>query len=194
MLSEDHPVGTLSRYSFAYFKPEFEIFGQKNEATEGAKEFKFGGSHNENNDEDTAPRKYFRTPKPVQIEFLHKKICKGLLKYLQKEHKKENVVRENQVGSGANRIDVVLKQGTEYVFYEVKTYNSIKTSIREAMGQIIEYAFYPDVTFAKKLVIVTQHEADEETIKYFKHLRKVTGLQIYYQQYDLESKHLKIEY
>ena len=76
------------------------------------------------------------------------------------------------------------------IFYEIKTYNSIKTSIREAFGQLMEYCFYPNKQKASELIIITQLPANKQTQIYVQHLRDTLKLPIYYQSFDLETKTL----
>lgn len=72
---------------------------------------------------------------------------------------------------------------------------SIKTCIREAMEQLIEYSYYPNKYLAKKLIIVSYNNIDNVTISYLKHIREKLHLPIYYRKYDTEKKILEeIEY
>jgi hypothetical protein len=75
-------------------------------------------------------------------------------------------------------------------FYEIKTFLSLKTSIREAFGQLMEYCYYPDKNKAKELIVVTQVPVNKQTKTYFENLRNRFGIPIYYQSYDLETKTL----
>jgi hypothetical protein len=101
-----------------------------------------------------------------------------------------NVTKEHPTGYGRNRIDIVVNNKGNLIFYEIKTYNAISTSIREALGQLFEYCYHPDKQNAKELIIVTQIPADSPTRKYFNHLRNLFNIEIYYQSYDLDTKTL----
>lgn len=190
-LPDTHPINDQSRYAFAHFRAEYEITSEHAEED-------FGYSAPTGNEEDDAnnPRTktHIRQPKAIEIVYLHRAISNSLAKTLRKLNGKENVKREHYAGYGANKIDIVVNQPHGLVFYEIKTYNSLKTSIREAFGQLIEYCFYPNKQKAKELIIVTQLPPDEQTIFYMEHLRKTLKLPIYYQWYDLDSKTLSEKY
>ncbi len=185
-LPDSHSITKQSRYSFSHFKKEYQI------AIEGSED-NFGlPSFYKHNDEDESPttKTYLRQPKAVEIIYLHKAICISLTKVLRKVYGRNKVGREISAGYGANKIDIVVEDDNQFIFYEIKTYNSLKMSIREAFGQIMEYCFYPDKHKAKELIIVTHIAADNHTKTYFQHLRETFKLPIYYQSYDLEMKTL----
>ncbi len=185
-LSDTHPINEQSRYAFAHFKDEYDL------TTDQTKD-DFGftpPTGNEEHDNEPKSKTHLRQPKAVEIIYLHRAISNSLTKVLRQTHGKENVKREHHAGYGANKIDIVVKHKSDLTFYEIKTYNSLKTSIREAFGQLMEYCFYPDKLKANELIIVTQLPADKQTKTYFQHLRDTFKLPIYYQSYDLDSKAL----
>lgn len=194
-LASNHPINSLSRYNFSHFKDEFEI-NLKNESLES---FSFNpDEENENSDETEGVEKtqHKREPKTIEITYLHKAISRQLTKVLKGIYGHLNVKAEHPSGIGANKVDVVVNSENEgLIFYEIKTYNSVKSSIREAIGQLFEYSFWPYVDNAKQLVIITQKHNDLKEVKsYFKHLRDKLGIQIYYQWFDIENNELSEKY
>lgn len=120
----------------------------------------------------------------VEIELLHNKMSLSLEKYLDKHYA---VVRaENSTGLGT-RIDMVSKEGEDLTFYEIKTYATVKQSLRSAIGQLFEYAFYPDRSLAKNLIVVSHLAPKNQDRKYVQHLRKTTGLDLKYWHFDHEK-------
>lgn len=188
-LSDTHPIKDQSRYSFTHFKDEYEV------TIELENDFDFISSA-DNIEDDTDPKRniHIRQPKAVEIIYLHRAISNSLIKTLRQQYGSENVTREHPAGYGANKIDIVVKNKNQMTFYEIKTYNCLKTSIREAFGQLMEYCFYPDKRKAGELIIVTQLPVDKHTQDYFHHLRSIFKLPIYYQSYDLKSKTLSSKY
>ena len=95
------------------------------------------------------------------------------------------------------RIDVALKDARGYVFYEIKTYPSLRTSVREALGQLLEYAHYPESHNAHKLIIVTQstHSNQDKQVvqQYIAQLRKLYKLPIYLCYFDKDKQTLSKE-
>lgn len=51
----------------------------------------------------------------------------------------ENVSFEHRIGG--KKIDIVLRDNNSFVFYEIKSNNSAKACIRDAIGQLLEYAY-----------------------------------------------------
>lgn len=191
-LPENHPVYEQSRYVFGHFKNEYNFFSPEDEQGD---DFVFEPNSDDGDDSsDPLTKKHQREPKTIEIVYLHTAISKAMTKVLKQTYGEENVSREHWAGYGGNKIDIVLNLKNKLTFYEIKTYNSIKTSIREAFGQLIEYCFYPNKQKAKELIIITQIPADQETVAYFKHLREIFGLPIYYQSFDLTSKKLSEKY
>ena len=62
---------------------------------------------------------------------------------LAKEFGKSNVGTEVGTADGSG-IDLVVRlKGGSFVFYEIKTSYSVRLNIRQAIGQLLEYAYYP---------------------------------------------------
>jgi len=188
-LPQNHPVAGQSRYVFAHFKEEFGINKESRE------DFSFIATSNlVPAIEQLKTKKYQREAKAVEIFYLHNTICEGLTRYLIFQHD-EKMVRQEHPDSLGGRIDIVVNAKDGFIFYEVKTYNSLKTSIREAIGQLMEYSLWPSSKRAKELIIVTQPRGDiEEAKTYIKYLRDTYELPIYYQSYDLKNRALSEKY
>jgi hypothetical protein len=184
-LPPNHPIYEQSRYAFVFFKEAF------NPTPNTSTPFSFVSSPNNKPPDTTKPetRTFIRTPKSVEVLYLHKAIQERLVELLRKKHGRNNVTPEHPAFAGAKRVDIVVQdEDGKCIFVEIKTYNSAMTSIREAIGQLLEYAFWPDKTNAKELVIVTQKPQDIPELEvYFKHLRKSFNIPLYYQWFDLES-------
>lgn len=124
--------------------------------------------------------------KLIKYPFLHHQISRALEKTLRKNF--DEVYAENETGYKTS-IDIVAKKGTQIYFYEIKTYNDIKTCIRQALGQLIEYSYFPNKQIADEIFIVTPYEiVDRDLIAYIKNLRNVVGLPINYIYYDLKNR------
>jgi hypothetical protein len=187
LIPKENPINILSRYVFANFKEEFIL--EKEELSDN---FKF--VHTETTDaedsSDVKTKKVIRQPKAIEIVYLHDGISKSLTKSLRSEFGEKNVMREHWAGYGANRIDIIVNKKDKLSFYEIKTYASIKNCIREAIGQLMEYCFYPSTQKAVELIIVSQTPADTNTKKYMAQLRSCLNIPLYYQSYDLEKEFL----
>ncbi len=190
-LPETHPIIEQSRYSFAHFKDNFQVVDFE-KATDT---FSFTGDDVEKDEVDDLKVEivvHSREPKTIEITYLHKVISQKLTKFLKELYGNKNVKAEHRSGIGANKVDIIVNTKTDgLVFYEIKTYNSVKASIREALGQLLEYSMWADKMKANQLIIITQKHKDIEEVKtYFSHLRSKLGLSIYYQWFDIETNEL----
>ncbi|MGI9558531.1 MAG: hypothetical protein ACR2NQ_02530 [Thermodesulfobacteriota bacterium] len=117
----------------------------------------------------------------IQTDNEHRKLLDIL--YEQKKNKYgEDNVRSEQPLSGNRKIDLVVQKGSEYCFYEVKTYDNDRLCIREAIGQLLEYSYWPGCKTAKRLVVAGKPELTEEGKKYLEKLRKKLNIPVYYEQ------------
>ena len=76
----------------------------------------------------------------------------------------------------------------------MKTAQTVKSAIREALGQLLEYNHYPNTNKADKLIIVTKYEPEDEDIQYLMGLREIYKIPVFYQYFDMDKKELSKEY
>ncbi len=120
----------------------------------------------------------------------HNIVQAALFKHLEGIHGRENTSGEQSTGIGTS-VDVAILEGESYTYYELKTGLSAQSCIREAIGQLMEYSFWPGSRRADKLVVVGEPSYDAEAKAYVKKLRKEFSLPIEYQQFDMKSGRLK---
>ncbi|NVJ64645.1 MAG: hypothetical protein HWD84_10520 [Flavobacteriaceae bacterium] len=123
----------------------------------------------------------------VELSFKHNEIQKKLLNYLQGKYGLKNVKREC-TAYGASRIDIVRKTSKGYVFYEIKTYNSLISSIRESLGQLLEYSLFPNKEEANELVLVSHIKPSDLETQYFLHLKKFINIPFSYICFDPDQE------
>jgi nitrate reductase NapAB chaperone NapD len=179
-LPKQNRVYTISRYSLAPYKFEFDQISLNNY------NFEFSPSEPPNYGGKETKKRNVES-KSIEIEYIHKKISKSLYKYLCSKYGKSNVAVEHNVGYGGNKIDIVLNNEIHNTFFEIKTYSSVKTSIREAVGQLIEYCYFPIEKRANELIIVSHLPETDEIKEYMEHLRNVLNINIFYQYYDMNN-------
>lgn len=120
--------------------------------------------------------------KVIKTTFLHNKIQNELYKVLSTKYGQENVGTEQPVGK--KRIDVVLKNNDNYIYYEIKTTLDDVQSIRQALPQLMEYAYFPNHNRAKKLIIVSPAKVSKNTKLYIKKLRDDFNIPVWFISYD----------
>ena len=79
-------------------------------------------------------------------------------------------------------IDLVACRDGEYEFYEIKTDSSARLAIRHAVGQLLEYAYWPAPARPTRLIVVSEQPLDGEAAEYLRTLELETGLSIGYRQ------------
>ncbi len=119
--------------------------------------------------------------KGTSFDPVHSKMQNNLVKLLRQNDNYEKVLIER------NRVDIKAKTklGTWH-YYEIKT-NNPKKSIRNALGQVMEYAYWPGIKKAERLIIISDEDADIYTRKYMNYLRENFNLQVYYQSFKLPN-------
>jgi hypothetical protein len=118
----------------------------------------------------------------VEADLLHNAMQTTLYQKLEGVHGENCVGTENSSGSGTS-IDLVVQTPTFRWFYEIKTSDSVKACIRQAIPQLLEYAYWQgDVSRASKLIIVGPKPETEEGAAYLLFLRKKFSLPFYYEQ------------
>jgi hypothetical protein len=123
----------------------------------------------------------------IDVDPQEKRLQRKLMELLQNEFGKKNVRREG--GIGRAQCDLVVRDGNRTIIIELKAYAESRRVIREALGQILEYAFYysPKVAGQLELFIVAPAIADESVANYMKLLQDRFGLPIRYCSFTLED-------
>jgi len=125
------------------------------------------------------------------IDLVQNQIQTKIYRQFVKKFGKNNVGTEVDTGY-RSQIDVVVREGKKkFTFYEIKTSYSVRLSIREALAQLMEYAYYPNNNNAQKLVVASQNAITKEARVYLKNLRDKFGIPLYYQRYNPEKESLE---
>ncbi len=120
---------------------------------------------------------------------LHNEMQTAIFEQLVAEKGANAVGTENTCGSGS--VDIVVKERTGFTFYELKTSLSVRECIREALGQLIDYGYWPDQARAISLVIVSPNKLTKDAARFLDNLRARLGLPIFYQQFDRATGSLR---
>lgn len=123
-------------------------------------------------------------PRELQTAtLLHNKIQNQMYISLAKKYGKSCVGTEVPTGDGT-AIDIVVKTKQFCWFYEIKTDASVRGCVRQAIPQLLEYAYWQgDNTRADKLIIVSVLESTRQAEAYLAFLRKRFKLNIFYEQF-----------
>lgn len=121
------------------------------------------------------------TARKLDINLWHNVLQEALYHRLADEYDVENVGVELPSGVGTS-IDVVVRHKGKFHFYEVKTAQSPRACLRQALGQLLEYSFWPGSQEAIRLVVVGESTLDQEGTEYLCTLKKRFSLPVEYEQ------------
>jgi len=121
----------------------------------------------------------------LNITLRHNEIQRALHDHLATLYGAEDVGTE--LNSAGGQVDVVVRRGEKYRFYEIKTSRSARDCIQEALAQLLEYSYWPGGREAEKLIIVGEAALDSKSKSYITTLRDKFSLPIEYQQFDVKS-------
>lgn len=145
--------------------------------------FKFIAGHNSKKTGSVV----VKAGKPKRANLLHNNIQNEFYKRLCAEFGPENVGTEVPTGEGTS-IDIVVQIEGACTFYEIKTAETLKGCIRQAIPQLLEYAYWGGAgARADRLVIVSTHPITPEAESYISFLRATFTLPLEYQQFSLAS-------
>jgi hypothetical protein len=125
------------------------------------------------------------TPEERKASLLHNEIQTALYKHLVKEHGEDAVGTEVPTGLGTS-IDVVVRANGECTFYEIKIADTLRACIRQALPQLMEYAYWRCSDLSQRLVIVGTFAKTPEADAYLKYLRRRFQLPVYYVRFRLK--------
>jgi len=126
------------------------------------------------------------------VDLVHNQIQEKIYLILCSSYGNENVSCEQETGHGT-KIDIAVRSSSSHIFYEIKTSNTSKQCIREAIPQLLEYSYYPSGKLASKLIIIGPAALSSESKSYLINLRNSFNLPIWYQRYDIEKNTLERE-
>jgi hypothetical protein len=116
---------------------------------------------------------------PTIITHLHNELQQALYNELVSCYGKESVSAE-LISSSGRPADLVVKDGDQFKIFEIKTSSSPRDCIRQALGQILEYSYWPGSPKYSELWIVGPEPLDEESNQYLKNLIERFGLPLKY--------------
>ncbi len=118
------------------------------------------------------------SPEEIKTKHIHNELMRRLYDYLSEQYGEENVGTENRIGT--KKIDVVVKIPNGYNIYEIKSDPEPRNCIREAMGQILDYAYFECEDTIHQMTIVGKTPETKEVNAYLKTFRNEKSLEIYY--------------
>lgn len=157
---------------------------EESEEEPEVKNMDFTSGHNERDEETTT---VIITGGTREVNQVHNVIQNRLSDHLIEKYGIDKVGTEIDPGIGTS-VDIVREdEDGNYIFYEIKTAKQVRTSIRQALPQLLEYAYWPNNNRSHKLVIVTIKDITAQAQLYLEYLRERFTIPIYYAKFDLEN-------
>jgi len=175
--SYDDPAVTSDYYNLKNQKLIPKLFGLEH--------FRFISGHNEGNKKTISTYAGHKN----DIDLIHNQIQTHLYNKLINDFGCKNVGTEVPAGKGT-RIDIVVRHSNEFSFYEIKTSGLLRQCVREALGQLLEYAYFDDEVKIKEFIIVSPNKMTLECLSYLSKLNRKYGIPIVHQEFDLNSMKL----
>jgi hypothetical protein len=116
---------------------------------------------------------------------IHNKIQNEVYKILLTEFHGNEIGTEVPTNIGS--VDIARKLPDSFVFYEIKTSQSIKTNIRQGLSQLLEYAYWNQIANVSELVIIGPCPSTDSSKKYLTKLRTEFKIPIYYRYFNLDT-------
>lgn len=131
--------------------------------------------------EFVAAARVFTPERAVDVALRHKVLQRALYTLLSTENGPSNVAIEHQLELGV-RVDAAVRVGKTFAFYELKVAPTVQSCVRPAIGQLLEYAHWPDAARAMELIVVGECAPDDDARSYLQLLRDRFSLPVWYRQ------------
>jgi hypothetical protein len=175
-------IGSPSMESSAGTPDDVEFFAVAADDDRPAGKFEFQPGHNIK--KIGTVRKNPATS--TAAELLHNKIQNQMYDKLIEQYGESCVRTEAPTGDGTT-VDIVVKTDQFCRFYEIKTALSVRAYIRQAIPQLLEYAYWQgDSSRADKLIIVSPRKLTLQAERYLMFLQNQFKLNIHYEQFEVK--------
>ncbi len=114
----------------------------------------------------------------------HSRLQNRLRRKLRDQYGPDSVKMEEEF------VDLKLLESGLITFIEIKMDRTVKSCVRSALGQLLEYAHYPNFQKADKLLIVGNASASENDKTYLQYIRETYNLPMYYSKWSWQDEEL----
>lgn len=120
-----------------------------------------------------------RAMEETDVTHIHCQMQVSLYSYLVAAHGSDSVSCEGPTASG-RPADIIVRVPDGYELFEIKTALAPRDCVRQALGQLLEYAYWPGSPYVKALWVVGPSPIDSETEIYLDGLRERFGMSLGY--------------
>jgi hypothetical protein len=127
-------------------------------------------------------RSYLLPEQPVESADEHRRLQYQLVDELRREYPGAAIYCEGIVEPEGWFVDVVRQESNRTIIYEIKTDPRLHLCIRNAVGQLLQYAYWGQRQLADELVIVSRHTLDNDARNFLLSLQGQFNIPISYRQ------------
>jgi hypothetical protein len=124
----------------------------------------------------------------IEVDLRHNLLRESLVRILEAEFPGRTVHPEWEKVANDCRVDVAVDTRDGFLFCEIKVAPHVRDALRQAIGQLLEYAYWPNDRRAEKLWVVSQDAPSAEDVAYLQALRARYGLPIFYRRIDVAAE------
>ena len=130
-----------------------------------------------------------QTNGPIEFDLSHGNIQDKFYQFLQKNCPQDDITKEAVITGINKRIDLFQKTiDSRRVIYEVKSYVTLEASLRIALGQMLEYAYFPNRSAHCQLVLVSDREISQRVKDYVTNLNALLKVDVGIVNFDAETE------
>jgi hypothetical protein len=122
----------------------------------------------------------------IEVDLRHNALQTELVHVLEGKFPKEHIHTEFNV-AGSDRVDVAIETDEGCLFCEIKIAPHARAALRQAVGQLIEYAYWPAESRVTRWWVVSEPRPTADEITYLKAIREKYGVSLYYQWFDMAT-------
>ena len=127
-----------------------------------------------------------QTGQTVDVALRHRTLQKALYTHLCREAGDNNVDIERHLNIGVS-VDAAVRCKSSEIFYEVKVASTVRSCVRTALGQLVEYCHWPSADRAIEMVVVGEAKLDSDSRAYLRLLRDQFSLPLWYRRIDINN-------
>jgi hypothetical protein len=126
---------------------------------------------------------------PIEFDLSHGNIQDKFYQFLQNNFPLDSITKEAAITGINKRIDLFQQtQDGRRIIYEVKSYGTVEASLRIALGQMLEYAYFPNRSDHCQLVLVSNREISQRVKDYVRNLNDLLRVDIGIVNFDPDTE------
>jgi hypothetical protein len=128
----------------------------------------------------------------IEVDLRHNRLQQALVRILHREFPGCSVEPEYEI-AGGGRVDVAVDTPDGLLFCEIKVTPNVRAALREAIGQLVEYATWPAEHRSRKWLVVSEGTPSAQEVSYLQALRALYNLPVFYRRIDIHAEIMDTE-